>query len=254
VQKGYKFLLAKDESMIDIHLHILPGVDDGPETIEEAIALASALVQDGIHTAIATPHYNDQFPQLSAVEVRERVNGLQQVLDRQGIMLRLFAGHEALIKPGLADDIQSGRLATLNGSRYLLLELWNSTWLPDTERVIFELRALGVTPILAHPERYRVFQKQLERLASLLRQGVLVQITASSLVGMQGRTAQHTAETMLKKGLVHCIASDAHGLHRRPPTIVQGLRKAVQLVGQVKTQQLCEGCPMTIINNVPCGV
>src|SRR6266480_4443225 len=205
--------------VIDTHLHILPSVDDGPETMEESIALARVLVQEGIHTAIATPHYNDQFVQRSAAEIKERVNELQQVLDRQGILLRLFTGHEALIKPGLVGDIQTGRLATLNGSRYLLLELWNQSWLPETDRVIFELRASGITPILAHPERYRVFQKELERLASLLRQGVLVQITASSLVGMQGRTAQRTAETLLRRGLVHFIASDAHGMHRRPPVI-----------------------------------
>ncbi|MFL5587635.1 MAG: tyrosine-protein phosphatase [Ktedonobacteraceae bacterium] len=240
--------------MIDTHLHILPGVDDGPETMEESVALARVLVQEGIYSAIATPHYNDQFVQRSAAEIKERVNELQQVLDRQGILLRLFAGHEALIKPGLVGDIQTGRLATLNGSRYLLLELWNQSWLPETDRVIFELRASGITPILAHPERYRVFHKELERLESLLRQGVLVQITASSLVGMQGRTAQRTAETLLKRGLVHFIASDAHGLHRRPPAIAQGLYQAVQLIGQVKTQQLIEGWPMVIINNVPCGV
>src|SRR5207248_8685910 len=198
--------------MIDTHLHILPGIDDGPETLQESLALAEVLVQEGIRVAAATSHYNDEFVHSSAAEVQGRVYELQRELDRHNIPLRVFAGHEALIKPGLVDDIRAGRLATLNGSRYLLLELWNSTWLPETERVIFELRAFGITPILAHPERYRVFQKELERLASLLRQGVLVQITASSLVGMQGRTAQRAAETLLKRGLVHCIASDAHGL------------------------------------------
>ena len=238
--------------MIDTHLHILPGVDDGPESIQESLALARVLVQEGIHSAIATPHYNDEFPQRPAAEIRERVNDLQQELDRQGIPLRLFAGHEALIKPGLVEDIQTGRLATLNGSRYLLLELWYSNWLPVTDRVIFELRAFGITPILAHPERYCVFQNELERLASLLRQGVLIQITASSLVGMQGRTVHRTAETLLRRGLVYCIASDAHGLHRRPPAIEQSLRRAVQLIGQVRTQQVIEDYPMTIINDVPC--
>jgi protein-tyrosine phosphatase len=239
--------------MIDTHLHILPGVDDGPEKMEESVALARVLVQEGIHAAIATPHYNDLFPQYSALEIKERVNELQQVLDHKEIPLRLFPGHEALIKPGLIEDIQAGRLATLNESRYLLLELWNNTWLPETEQVIFELRAFGVTPVLAHPERYRIFQKDFERLESLLRQGVLIQITASSLVGMQGRTAQRSAKTLLKRGLVHCIASDAHGLHRRSPAIVQALRQSVQIIGQVKTQQLIEDFPKMIINNVPFG-
>ena len=82
----------------------------------------------------------------------------------------------------------------------------------------------------------------------------MIQITASSLVGIQGRTAQRTAEKLLKRGLVHFIASDAHGLHRRPPAIAQGMCQVVKLVGQAKTQQLIEGWPMMIIDNVPCGV
>ena len=211
-------------------------------------------MQEGVHTAIATPHYNDLFPQRSAVEIQERVNALQQALDRQDIPLRLFSGHEALIKPGLIEDIQAGRLATLSGSRYLLLELWDNAWLPDTERVIFELRAFGITPILAHTERYRFFQKEWERLVSLLRQGVLVQITASSLVGMHGRTAQRTAETLLKRGLVHCIASDAHSLSKRPPAVAEGLRRVVGMIGQVSTQQLIEDFPKMVIHDVPCMV
>src|SRR5579875_56748 len=196
--------------MIDTHLHILPGVDDGPESLEEALALARALVREGISAAIATPHYNDEFPRRSASEIAARVDDLQYVLNRNSIPLRLYCGHEALIKPGLIEDIQAGRLATLNGSRYLLLELWNNAWLPETERVIFELRAAGIVPVIAHPERYRAIQQDADRLSMLERQGVLAQLTASSLLGMQGRTTQRCAEMLLKKGLIHCIASDAH--------------------------------------------
>ncbi len=199
--------------MIDTHIHILPGVDDGSETMEETIALARVLVQEGVRAAIATPHYNDEYPRYPAAEIQARVYEVQQVLERRGIPLRLFPGHEVLIKPGLVEDIQSGRVATLNGSRYLLLELWPTSWLPETERVIFELRAAGIVPVLAHVERYQAIQRDPQKLASLLSQGVLAQITAGSLVGMQGRTAQRSAETLLKKGLIHCIGSDAHGLH-----------------------------------------
>ena len=198
--------------MIDIHLHILPGVDDGPETMEEAVALARVLVQEGVHTAIATPHFNDLFVATLSGRDQDRTNELQQVLDHLDIPLHLFCGHEALIKPGLVEDIQTGRLATLSGSRYLLLELWNDAWLPETEQVIFELRAFGITPILAHTERYRIFQKDLERLRSLLRQGVLIQITASSLTGMQGKTTRHyrrnTAQTWT--GALHRIRCAWH--------------------------------------------
>ncbi len=235
--------------MIDTHLHILPGVDDGPETIQESLALARALVQEGIHSAIVTPHYNDEFPQRSAAEIQERVNELQQELEHYNIPLRLFVGHEALIKPGLIEDLQSGRLATLNHSRYLLLELWYSTWLPETERVIFELQAYGIVPVITHPERYRAIQKDPARLTALVRQGVLTQLTASSLIGMQGNTARHCAEALLKRGLIHCIASDAHGLQRRPPGVLLGLQRASALLGQALVYQMTERCPAIIVNN-----
>ena len=235
--------------MIDTHLHILPGVDDGPETVEESLALAKALVGEGIHAAIATPHYNDLFPQRSAAEIKERVNELQQVLDRQGILLRLFSGHEALIKPGLVEDIQAGRLATLNGSRYLLLELWSNTWLSETERIIFELRAFGILPIIAHPERYRMIQQHQDRLVELLQQGVSTQLTAGSLVGAWGKTIQRCAETLVKKRLIRCIASDAHSLRKRPPSVARGLQYALTLTDQAYLKSLIETFPAAIINN-----
>ena len=235
--------------MIDTHLHILPGIDDGPETLQESLALAEVLVQEGIRVAVATPHYNDEFVHSSAAEVQGRVYELQRELDRHNIPLRVFAGHEALIQPGLVEDIQAGRIATLNGSRYLLLELWNSTWLPQSERAIFELRAYGFVPILAHTERYRAFQKDPARLAALRRQGVLAQLTASSLIGMQGNSARLCAETLLKKGLIHCIGSDAHGLHKRPPRVTDGLRRAIELVGHECVYQMVEKWPAAITNN-----
>lgn len=240
--------------MIDTHLHILPGIDDGPETLRESLELAQALVQEGVHAAVATPHYNDEFPQRSAAEIRERVHVMQQALDHHDIPLHLFAGHEVLIKPGLVEDIQEGRLATLNGSRYLLLELWNNSWLPETERVIFELRAFGIVPIIAHPERYRAIQKHPDSLAALLKQGVLTQLIANSLVGVWGKTIHRCAETLLKKGLIHCISSDAHGLHKRPLVVVQGLQRATELVGQEQVYKMVEVWPAAIINNEMCNL
>ena len=235
--------------MIDTHLHILPGVDDGPSTMQESLELAHRLVQEGIGAAIVTPHFNDDFPQRPVTEIQARVNDLQRELDRHTIPLHLYAGHEALIKPGLVEDIQSGRLATLNGSRYLLLELWNASWLPQTERVIFELQASGIVPIIAHPERCRAIQSDPSRLETLVRLGVLAQLTASSLVGMQGNTIRRCAEILLKKRLIHCIASDAHGLLRRPPGMLRGLQCAERLVSRDYLYQMVEVCPAAIIRD-----
>ncbi len=237
--------------MIDIHLHILPGIDDGPETIEGSLDLAEMLVRDGIHAAIATPHYNDEFEQRSAAEIKFRVGELQRALTYYRIPLRLFAGHEVQIKPGLVEDIRRGRLATLNGSRYLLLELWSNGWLPETERVVFELRAFGITPIIAHPERLRPIQQDPQRLVRLLQQGALAQLTASSLIGDWGETIQRQAESLLAKGYVHCIASDAHGARKRPSHVPRSLRHAAQLIGVERTRRMVELFPRAIIEDVP---
>ncbi len=233
--------------MIDIHLHILPGVDDGPATIDESLALARALVDEGVHAAVATPHYNDEFPHLSADDVAQRVEALQRELDHHDIPLRVFPGHEVLIRPGLVEDVEARRVATLNGSRYLLLELYVSTWLPTTERVVFELLAHGITPIIAHPERYRAVQEDPGRLAKLIQQGALAQLTASSLVGAQGNTARRCAEGLLKRGLVQFIASDAHGMNRRAPHLLQGIDQARRLVGSDKARQIIDSGPTAII-------
>ncbi|HZR42603.1 MAG TPA: CpsB/CapC family capsule biosynthesis tyrosine phosphatase [Ktedonobacteraceae bacterium] len=235
--------------MIDTHLHILPGIDDGPETMQEALMLARTLVHEGVDCAVATPHYNDEFPRYSASEIRARVKELQQELDRYDIPLRVLAGHEALIKPGLVEDVLTGRIATLNGSRYLLLELWNSGWIPETERVIFELQICGIIPVIAHPERYRVFQKDPVRLASLLQRGVVTQLTAGSLLGMQGSTTRRTAELLLKSGLIHCIASDAHSMRLRAPGISEGLLRAENLLDGARVRQMTEVYPAVIVNN-----
>lgn len=238
--------------MIDIHLHILPGIDDGPETTAESLDLARVMVQEGIHAAIATPHYNDLYPQISAAEVQQRVYAFQHMLDHAAIPLRLYAGHEVLIKPGLVKDIQAGRVATLNNSRYLLLELWNSTWLPETERVIFELRASGIIPVIAHPERYRPIQHDPQRLVSLLQQGALAQLTAESLAGVWGKKMQHCAETLLKKRLIHFIASDAHGI-KRPLLLHNGIHHAIKLLGRDYVAHMIEFGPACIINNTHLG-
>ena len=235
--------------MIDTHLHILPGVDDGPETLQESLSLARVLVQEGIRAAVATPHYNDEFPKRSVSEIRERVNDLQQELNRHTIPLQLFAGHEVLIRPGLVEDIFAGRIATLNGSRYLLLELWNTSWLPETEHTIFELLAHGIIPIIAHPERYWAIQKDPNRLVNLQQQGVLIQVIASSFLGVQGNTARRCAEVLLKKGFVQVIASDSHGLQKRSPNIINGLKSINKIIDNDNIYQNIETNPLIIIKN-----
>jgi protein-tyrosine phosphatase len=235
--------------MIDIHVHLLPGIDNGPTTMDEALTLAQALVDEGVHTAIATPHYNDEYPPLPTPLLQEQVSTMQEELDQRNIPLQLLAGHEVLIRPGLLEDLQAGLVATLNGGRYLLLELWEHSWFSGTEQVIFELRASGIVPIIAHPERYLTFQQTPSRLAALLVEGALTQITAGSLLGIQGDTVRRTAEYLLKKRLVHFISTNAHKAGQHPLYALQALHRAEQLLNRSLVQQMVEEWPLAIVNN-----
>lgn len=236
--------------MIDMHVHILPGIDDGPQTLEEALGLACMLVQEGVQYAVATPHYNDEYPHCSAFDVHKRVWSMQQELTRRHIPLQLLAGHEVLIKPGLVNDVRAGRVATLHRSRYLLLELLAEGWVPGTEQVIFELLASGIVPVIAHPERYRVIQQNPARLARLLELGARAQLTASSLLGKQGYTVQQTAETLLREKLIHCIASDAHSVKERPPDVRHSLQSATRLLGNEQMHRMVYEYPAAMLREV----
>jgi protein-tyrosine phosphatase len=240
--------------MFETHLHIIPGIDDEAEAIEEALASAKVLVKEGVRIAIVTSHYNDLFPRRSAAVIKERVNGLQQVLDYQGILLCLFSNHAVLIKPGLVEDSQLGRLVTFNGSRYFLLELCNNSWLPETEQVIFELRAYGIRLIIAHLELYPVMQENPARLIILFQQRVLAIVTANSLIGTRSKKIRHYAETLLNKGLIHYVASDAQGLRKRLLGFIGGLQRAVELLDQAQVRRMVETCLEAIINKEACHV
>ena len=235
--------------MIDTHLHILPGSMMGQRQYTNLLRWRERSSRRASTPPSRRPIITTSFRNAQRQRFESALLTCSKCLIVTTYPLRLFAGHEALIKPGLVEDIQAGRLATLNGSRYLLLELWNNAWLPETERVIFELRAFGIVPVIAHPERYRALQKDPHRLAALLQQGVVAQVTAGSLIGMQGNTARRTAEDLLKKGLIHCIASDAHCLSRRPPGVSLGIQRAVQLIGQARVYQMIETWPAAILNN-----
>ncbi|HZG17439.1 MAG TPA: CpsB/CapC family capsule biosynthesis tyrosine phosphatase [Candidatus Bathyarchaeia archaeon] len=203
--------------MIDIHCHILPGLDDGARSIEEAVAMARNAWHDGITDMIATPHTCDGIYHNSLSQIKEAVEQLQRVLTDQGIPLKLHAGAEIHIHHELVANLQAAKLATLcDQHTYVLLEL-PSIQLPRfTDQLIEELLALGLTPIIAHPERLEVLCNQPQRLAGWIAQGAVAQVTADSLVGKMGKSTKRATEAMIKNRLVHLLASDAHhATHRR---------------------------------------
>lgn len=207
--------------MIDIHCHILPGIDDGPDSEEEAFALARAAVDAGTLAIVATPHVSWDYPANTAAVIADGVARLTAALAREQIPLQLFTGAEvAMTRATELSDEELGalRLGGPNGT-HLLVECPLSPTAAGFEAVLGNLRARGNEVVLAHPERCPAFQRDPAAYERLIAQGMLGQVTAGALVGRFGRTVQEFAEQLVRGGLAQNVASDAHSAARRPPTI-----------------------------------
>lgn len=196
--------------MIDIHSHILPGVDDGAESLEDSLAMARAAVEEGISVLLATPHHANGRYLNEGGQVRQAVDALQAALDEADIPLKLCAGQEIRVYKELLEDYHEGKLLTLADSRYILLEFPTSRVPEDIYEMLHELGVLGLIPVIAHPERNMELAKHPERLAELIERGALAQMTTHSLNGLFGRKIQDIAFTMCESNLIHFLAGDAH--------------------------------------------
>jgi len=196
--------------MIDLHAHLLPGIDDGAQTLEESRAIARAAVADGVDAIAATPHVRSDFP--TTVEQMERgVVELRADFDREGIPVQVLHGGEIDLEVLRTLAAETMRLFTLAQTGvYLLIEFPYSGWPLGLDQEIFSLRAAGMSPILAHPERNREVQAAPERLEALVRLGASVQITAASLEGRLGKSSREASFRLLELGLVDVLASDLH--------------------------------------------
>jgi protein-tyrosine phosphatase len=234
--------------VIDLHSHILPGIDDGANSLETALDMARAAVEDGITTLAATPHVRSDWP--TPVEEMERlVAELRAALAEAEIPLELLTGGEIAFTmlPELDDD-GLRRFGLGGNERYLLLELPHLGWPLTLDDVLFDLQIRGFTIVLAHPERSLDLQSEPERLERLVEKGLLVQITAAAVDGRLGATARETAHRLIDRGLAHMLASDAHA----PWLRAIGLSHAADAVGNTALARwLTEEVPGAIVAAEP---
>ena len=213
--------------MLDLHSHILPGVDDGARTLDESLELARSAVADGIRLVAATPHVRDDYPTTPG-RMELHVAALREALAVAEIPLDLRPGGEiALDRLRMVEPSELRRFGLGGNPRVLLVEFPYFGWPLDIAQRMFELRAEGFRPVLAHPERNGDVQADPEQLRPLVEQGALVQLTSVSLDGTLGRAPRQTALDLLDRGLAHLVASDAHGPHIRG----FGMSAAVEAVG-----------------------
>lgn len=213
--------------MIDLHSHILPGLDDGSRTVEDARELARRAAADGVTAIAATPHVRADYP-TRPEEMERGVLALRQDFVEQRIPVEVLHGGELdLVMLGSLDDDALRRFSLARSERYLLLEFPYSGWPSGLEETVAGLGRRGFVSILAHPERNREAQADPGRLAEAVRVGALVQLTAASVEGRIGRSSQRAAERLLDAGLAHVLASDAH----TPEIREAGLAAAAEAVG-----------------------
>ena len=216
--------------MIDLHCHLLPGVDDGPGSVRDAVLMARAAADAGTTTVVCTPHMHPRYPTPPAV-VHDGVRDLQARLEAADVPLEVLTGGEIGLEhlPAMSDADLG--MACLGRGDWLLLEMPWRGWplrLPDTLRDL-EIRGYGV--VIAHPERAEAVQRSPDRMRDIVGRGALVQVNASSLLGEHGREAQRAAATLLRSGWVHFLASDAHSAGPwRPPGLGDGLAEAARVL------------------------
>ena len=231
--------------MIDLHSHILPEQDDGARNLQDSLVMARMAVDSGVTAMVATPHCVSDRSR----EVYGAWQLLREALEESRIPLRLLLGMEIFGTPDTVRMLEEGKLFTLNGSRYPLVEFSFYSDGTEESRILHNLCNVGYRPLVAHPERYRYIQEDPRILNRWCRMGCLLQVNKGSLLGRFGHTAQETAVELLDRGFVTAVASDAHSTRVRTPWMGDVQRMLSETVSPGRARVLLEENPRKILKN-----
>lgn len=233
--------------MIDLHCHILPGIDDGAHDLAMSLDMARLFVDQGVSHVACTPHILPGLYHNTGPQIRQAVLALQSALAQSDIPLTLVTGADNHVTPDFVAGLRSGHLLTIADTRYVLVEPPHHVAPPQLDVMFFNLLVAGYVPILTHPERLTWIEQRYDLMRQLASRGVWMQITAGSLVGRFGRRARYWAERMVDEGLVHLLATDAHDPVRRPPELAEGRRRVALRVGEREADHMVMTRPAAIL-------
>jgi len=230
--------------LVDIHSHILPGIDDGAQTLEDSVAMLRLAAESGTTDIVATPHANNQFafdPELIGAKIAE-------VQEAAGPVPRIHRGCDFhLTLENIQDALSNPAKYSINHRSYLLVE-FSDFLIPRTTQEIFDrLFSAGLTPIITHPERNGLLHTRLDQVQSWVQNGALVQVTAGSLLGAFGRTARSIANELMNRNLVHFVASDAHDTKYRTPALREAYQHVAKTWGNSLAETLFTAAPRAVI-------
>jgi protein-tyrosine phosphatase len=235
--------------VVDLHHHLLPGLDDGAPDLATTLKMARMAAADGITHVVCTPHANARY-RFDAEQIQGLLAEVRESISDAGIRLMLGSGCDFhLSYDNVRDALENPRRYTINGGEYLLIELPDYALPPNLEETFYSLRLAGMTPILTHPERNPTLQRDDSRLRNWIRDGMLTQVTASSVTGLMGRVAQKMAERLLANRWVHFIATDAHNISSRPPQMRDARDQIAARYGEQYAQRLCTENPQAVFDN-----
>lgn len=239
--------------MIDIHSHILPGIDDGAQDLYESLEMVELAVKSGVTAIVATPHCNipGGYKNYFGNEYVSKVKALREAVHAQGLPVKILPGTEVMGTADLPELLQQGKIMTLNQSRYLLMEFFFDEDPEFVEHLLEEVRELKVIPVIAHAERYKFVQNDPNLIYDWRCKGYPIQINKGSLIGKFGSAAMETAKLLLRHYLVSVVASDAHGPHVRTPDMRKAHEELSGIYSEKYVEMLFDENPRRICQNEP---
>lgn len=238
--------------MIDIHCHILPGVDDGAADLEESLAMVRLAAESGVTRIVATPHFHGEEESMQMLpRVLSRLNTLKREVKRFELPVTIHPGVEILCTPQTPSLAQQGKLPTIGNSRYILTEFFFDETLEYMELMLDQLTRWGYQPVVAHPERYQAVQRRPQVMQRWFAKGYILQLNKGSILGSFGTRAETTATDLLKRGLAHVIASDAHHADFRTTHMSAIAAWGREYLGEEYTSILLQKNPGQILQGKP---
>jgi protein-tyrosine phosphatase len=236
--------------MIDLHCHMLPGIDDGAADVEVALEMARLAVADGITITACTPHIMPGVYGNTGPQIRAAIDSFSEALKAAGIPLTLVPGADVHLATDLVAGLKNGQVLRLNDSRYFLFEPPHHVMPPRLEHAVFDIMSAGFQPVLTHPERLTWIEDHYDVMQKLAHAGVWMQITCGSVTGRFGRRPQYWADRMIDEGLVHILATDAHNLRNRSPSMAKSREMVAERLGEAEAANMVLHRPRGILDDV----
>lgn len=234
--------------MIDIHSHIIPKIDDGSKSFEESYKMFEKADVAGFTDIIATSHYVEKYYEIDVIKRHAIVEAMNKVISEKGLNIKVHSGSEIYVTPNIVNLIEEKKASTLANSKYILFELPMNNMINYLDEVIFKIKASGLIPVIAHPERYSYIQKNPNFVGELIKQGVLFQGNFASISGYYGVAAKKTLIKLLKANMIHFLGSDSHNSEKYGK-IADNIKDLEKIISKEKLEELTLINPKHILEN-----